>query len=86
MLFLSILICTFIDAKEAEAENENIEYIYWLQNNIDPWNKVEEYWKNSYEQRQLALRHSSDLLEYSKKYPALQVDQGYKLVCATENL
>lgn len=64
---------------------KNVEKdLLWLKNSTQPWNLVEEKWKETAKQRIRNLHHNQDnqhtVESYLNTYPALRTPQGYTLV------
>ena len=68
-----------IDSDEKKQEYK--DQIFWLKTNIDPWNTVEVYWKNTYKPRLDHLVNSTITYDYIGDFPILKhTTVGYKLV------
>lgn len=61
-----------------ENYDENDEYV-WIQNNIEPWPKVQEVWRRTYNIRMKRLKEDSSYNMF-KTFPALKEKLGYTLV------
>lgn len=60
-----------------ELENEKLN---WLQQHIDPVEKVRDYWNSTFEARKSKLKEGLLIHEYYEKYPCLALSLGADLV------
>lgn len=68
-----------------EENHQNIhsnEKIQFLTNNLGPWEKIENFWRESFEIRRVLedAKLQKQLNEYFKTYPALKTAHGYLLL------
>jgi len=79
--FIVALIVSVDDASEDVSD-----ILRFLQNNVDPWNLIVEYWSVTSASRKRQLQASTEpgrrVEEYYTEYPALQKQSGYNLVSA----
>lgn len=68
-------------AEKHQNVNSN-EKIKFLTNNLGPWDKIEEFWRDTFESRRILedAKFQNKLNEYFKTYPALKTTHGYQLL------
>lgn len=68
------------EGEEEETEEIENEAVHLSPAGEDNFQEVVQLWETTFQQRQKLLRELS-LVQYVKKYPMLNLSNGYELVC-----
>lgn len=68
-----------IDQSSGLENASLVAQLAFLNHAVEPWETVEDYWKETFNQRQ-ETENDISLKDYFEKYPALKQQQGFRLV------
>lgn len=68
-------------ATNTDPNEELLFKVNWLRSSDEPWHLVEEYWRDTFEERNKDRIQPGPASEFVSKWPSLKHNLGFSLVC-----